>query len=154
MSAVLRTRYLLYLDVSCYVYISGYKWMNECLLFNVLLKIISLIRRRCILVAGRISTVSCIWCCITGTTFPETPNKPPHPVTLYWHRTDQSTLYPLNAERLARKQNVPFLKSLVGLRPDPGLYPDLPVRYSDTRATRMKPHVYCVERSNYEQPLT
>ena len=47
----------------------------------------------------------------------------PHPVTLSWHRVNQSWLYPLNAERLARKQLhvVPMLTPLVwrGRGPNP-----------------------------------
>jgi len=36
-----------------------------------------------------------------------------HPVTLSWHRANQSWCYPLNAERLARKQPVPIFTPLV-----------------------------------------
>ena len=36
-----------------------------------------------------------------------------HPVTLFWHRANQSWFYPLNAERLARKQPVPIVTPLV-----------------------------------------
>ena len=34
-----------------------------------------------------------------------------HPVTLFWHRADPSWFLSLNAERLARKQPVPILKT-------------------------------------------
>ena len=36
-----------------------------------------------------------------------------HPVTLSWHQANQSWFYPLNAERLARKQPVPIFTPLV-----------------------------------------
>ena len=36
-----------------------------------------------------------------------------HPVTLSWHRANQFRLYPLSAERLAKKQQVPILTPLV-----------------------------------------
>ena len=36
-----------------------------------------------------------------------------HPVTSTWQRANQSWLYPLNAERLPRKQPVPMLTPLV-----------------------------------------
>ena len=36
-----------------------------------------------------------------------------HPITLFWHRTNQSWLYPRNAECLARKQPAPMLAPLL-----------------------------------------
>ena len=45
-----------------------------------------------------------------------------HSVTLSWHRANQSWCYPLNAERLARKQSVPLLTPLVWRDPRPHEY--------------------------------
>ena len=45
------------------------------------------------------------------------------PVTLSWHRANQSWFYTLNAERLARKQPVPMFTPLVWRGRDPNPQP-------------------------------
>ena len=56
---------------------------------------------------------SLLECCLDKISRPRHFDMILHPVTLYWHWADQFLLYFLNAERQAKKQLVPFLKSLV-----------------------------------------
>ena len=66
---------------------------------------------------GRICTDKFTWCHTWDRSCRS--NFPSHPVTVYWHRADQSQCWPINAQAPGRvATGVPVFKSLVWL--DPG----------------------------------
>ena len=83
------------------------------LVFYVIFNNLSVISRRWLLVAWDAICSRVLSAVITDAPCRRHKTQIHHPVTLSWHRANQSWFYPLIAERLARKQPVSIFTSLV-----------------------------------------
>ena len=89
------------------------EWVSEWLVFYVAFNKLSVISRRWLLVAWDAIYARTLSAANTDAPCRRHKTRIHHPVTLSWHRASQSWFYPLNAERLARKQPVPSLTPLL-----------------------------------------
>ena len=87
--------------------------VREWLVFYVAFNNLSVISRRWLLVAWDAIYSRVLSAANTDAPCRRHKTRLHHPVTLSWHRANQSWFYPLNAERLARKQPVPIFTPLV-----------------------------------------
>ena len=110
---------------------------DEWLVFYVAFNNLSVISRRWLLVAWDAICARVLSAANTDAPCRRHKTRIHHPVTLSWHRANQSWIYPLNPERLARKQPVPIFTPLVwcgrGSNPQP---PDYEANALSTRPPR------------------